>query len=237
MRTLILTLLLLAASLPCIAQKAGKVTREVQPASVTSGTKTTEAAVNEGLKLNDILKTGPDGRLRAVLDDGSILTLTSSADMRVVSHDKETSHTVLELNYGYVRATVVGAMAGAPPASFEIHTATAVCGVLGTQFEMQTSDEATQVHVHEGQVHFTNSKTGQRMDLRQGQTAHLLHRTGAMRQGMYPKFAAATRQRWQAERQEIQGERVERNQHRQQRLQELRKQRAQKKRPVPKGQK
>jgi ferric-dicitrate binding protein FerR (iron transport regulator) len=232
MRSAILALLLIATSLPSTAQKAGKVTREVQPASVTSGTKTTEAAVDEGLKFNDILKTGPDGRLRAVLGDGSILTLTSSANMRVVSHDKETGKTELELKYGYVRAAVVGAVAGQPPASFEIHTTTAVCGVLGTHFEMQASDEATQVHVHEGQVHFTNSKTGQRMELRQGQSAHLLHATGVMRQGLYPKFARATRQRWQAEREEIQGERLERNQHRQQRIQEIRKQRAQKKRPA-----
>jgi len=213
------------------------VTREVQPASVTSGTKTTEAGVDEGLKFNDVLKTGPDGRLRAVLNDGSILALTSNADMRVVSHDKETGKTELELKYGYVRATVVGTLGGAAQAPFEIRTSTTLCGVLGTQFEVQASDEATQVHVHEGQVHFTNSKTGQRMDLQRGQTAHLVHRTGTMRQGLYPRFAAATRQRWLAEREEIQGERLERNQHRQHRLQEIRKQRAQKKRAPPKEEK
>jgi hypothetical protein len=226
MRIAIATLFLVTTSLPCAAQKAGQVTREVQPASVTSGTKTTEATVDEGLKFNDILKTGPDGRLRAVLNDGSILTLTSNANMRVVSHDKETGKTELELKYGYVRASVVGAVQGQTPASFEIHTATAVCGVLGTQFEMTASDEATQVHVFEGQVNFSNSKTGEKMNILPGQSAHLLHRSGLMRQGLYPRFAAATRQRWLAEREEIQGERQERNQHRLQRAQEVRQQRA-----------
>jgi ferric-dicitrate binding protein FerR (iron transport regulator) len=242
MRSVIAAFVVLAVSGLCHSQKAaGKVTRAVAPATVTSGTKTTEAEPDETLKWNDTLKTDQNGRLRAVLSDGSILTLTSNAVMRVVSHDKETGKTELELKYGYVRASVVGAVGGATAAPFEIRTSTAVCGVLGTQFEIQTDDTATQVHVHEGQVHFTNSKTGQRMNLLQGQTAHLVHRSGAMRQGLFPKFAAQTRKRWLAEREEIQGERLERNQHRQERAREIRqrqaaesKAKAKKKRPEPK---
>ncbi|GEM_PF-4666552 len=232
MRLSILLAASLAVSIPAAAQKAGTVTREVQPASVVSGTKTTEASVNEGLKINDVLKTGPDGRIRAVLSDGSILTLTSNANMTVLAHDKDTGKTQLELDYGYVRATVVGAVGGQTPAPFEIHTQTVVCGVLGTQFELDTTEEATQVHVHEGQVDFTNKKTGEKMNLQRGQTAHLVHRTGQMRQGLYPKFAAATRKRWQSEQSEIAEERQERNQHRVQRAQEFRQKNAGKKRPA-----
>jgi len=128
----------------------------------------------------------------------------------------------LELTGGYVRASVVGIANGSTP-NFEIRTSTALCGVLGTQFEMETTSEATQVHVHEGKVHFQHLASGQSMDLNKGQSAHIVHRSGALRQGLYPRFAKHTRERWQAERAEIQQELQERNQRRRERAQAERK--------------
>jgi ferric-dicitrate binding protein FerR (iron transport regulator) len=202
------------------SQNAGKISRIVGTASLTRGAKTEPATVNEAVKWNDTVKTDAQGRARIVLSDGSILMVTSNAQLNIVNHDGESGKTQLELKYGYVRATVVGAaLASAATPPFEIRTQTAVCGVLGTQFEIETDEQVTQAHVHEGSVHFTNSKTGEKMELQRGQTAHLVHRTGVMRQGLHPLFAARTRQRWQADREEMLAERQERNQRRQERAQ------------------
>ena len=78
----------------------------------------------------DVLETGVGGRMRARLDDGSILALGSQARLTVAEHNTATQQTTLQLQYGKVRAQVVEKTR--PDAKFEVHTNTAVAGVLGT---------------------------------------------------------------------------------------------------------
>ena len=56
---------------------------------------------------NDLLKTEQKGRLRAGLTDGSILSLGSNSELRVVQHDAASQQTSLEMNLGKVRSKVV----------------------------------------------------------------------------------------------------------------------------------
>jgi ferric-dicitrate binding protein FerR (iron transport regulator) len=102
-------LLLLGAVLS--AQTAGKVTRIVPPA---------DAAEGSSIQWNDVLRTGPGGRIRVQLNDGSILSLGVKSALRIVKHDERTQQTILELNYGMVRAQVVHL--ARPGSSFVIRT-------------------------------------------------------------------------------------------------------------------
>src|SRR5271154_4063593 len=85
------------------AQPAGQV-RALIP-TATKNTKPTK--VNDDLQWNDLLNTGPKGRVRAGLTDGSILSLGSSSELRVVQHDATSQQTSLEMNLGKVRSKVV----------------------------------------------------------------------------------------------------------------------------------
>lgn len=191
MRLLLCAVLLV---MPAWAQVAGRVTRSLPEASIIRGTQTQDAPAQTNVQFNDVIKTQNAGRARVVLRDGSILNVSENASLKVLQYDAQSQQTKLQLDYGYVRANVAKLVN--PNSSFEIHTNTVVCGVLGTHFEVETSDEATQVHVHEGQVSFTNKKTGQKMTVPKGGSMHLLHKSGQFRRGMFPKFAAHARERW-----------------------------------------
>ena len=63
--------------------------------------------INDTLQWNDLLETNAKGRLRARLTDGSILSLGSNSQLKVVQHDATTQQTQIELNYGKLRNQVV----------------------------------------------------------------------------------------------------------------------------------
>ena len=82
---------------------AGQINALVPAASRNSA----PAKVRDDLQWNDLLQTGSSGRLRAGLADGSILSLGSSSELRVVQHDAASQQTSLEVNFGKVRSKVV----------------------------------------------------------------------------------------------------------------------------------
>lgn len=90
----------------------------------------TTAKKDMTLYYQDVLETGMSGRLRARLDDGSILALGSQSRLQVVEHDAQSQQSTLQLEYGKVRAQVV--QLTRPGSRFEIRSNTAVAGVLGT---------------------------------------------------------------------------------------------------------
>ncbi len=89
-------------------------------------------AVNDSLQWNDLLETNAKGRLRVSLTDGSILSLGSNSQLRVVQHDAASQQTALDLNYGKLRNQVTKITQ--PGGKYEVKTPNAVIGVIGTDF-------------------------------------------------------------------------------------------------------
>jgi len=84
---------------------------------------------------NDLLRTDRAGRARLSLRDGSILSLGSYTELKVVEHDPVGQRTQLQLNFGRVRSRVVAInqLGG----HFELRTPLAIINVLGTDFFTQ----------------------------------------------------------------------------------------------------
>ena len=113
----------------------------------------TVAKVNDDLQWNDLLKTEQKGRLRAGLTDGSILSLGSNSELRVVQHDAASQQTSLEMDFGKVRSKVVKVTQ--PGGKFEMKTANAVIGVIGTDFFVGFENNRTTVICYTGKVAVT----------------------------------------------------------------------------------
>jgi FecR protein len=134
---------------PAGGQPAGQI-RALIP-SATRNAKT--AKINDALEWNDLLKTEQKGRLRAGLTDGSILSLGSNSELRVVQHDAASQQTSLEMNLGKVRSKVVKVTQ--PNGKFEMTTPNAVIGVIGTDFYVSYDGNKTTVITYTGKVSVT----------------------------------------------------------------------------------
>ena len=111
-----------------VDQSAGQIT-----ALIPAATRNTQPAKKkDDLLWNDLLQTSQNGRLRAGLTDGSILSLGSNSQLRVVQHDAASQQTSLEIGYGKMRDKVVKITQ--PNGKFEVKTPNAVIGVIGTDF-------------------------------------------------------------------------------------------------------
>ncbi len=108
------------------------------------------AQLKEELAANDLLRTGPSGRMRAGLSDGSILSLGSSSQMRVTRHETASQQTELELSVGKLRSKVVKVTQSG--GKFEVKTPNAVIGVVGTDFYVSYVDSQTTVICYKGVV-------------------------------------------------------------------------------------
>ena len=108
------------------------------------------AKIKDDLSWNDLLKTEQKGRLRAGLTDGSILSLGSNSELRVVQHDGASQQTSLEVDFGKVRSKVVKITQ--PNGKFEVKTANAVIGVIGTDFYVSYEANKTTVICYTGKV-------------------------------------------------------------------------------------
>ncbi|MBZ5654570.1 MAG: FecR family protein [Acidobacteriia bacterium] len=130
-------------------QSAGQISALIP--SATRNAKPTKAKDN--LEWNDLLKTEQKGRLRAGLTDGSILSLGSNSELRVVQHDAASQQTALEMNLGKVRSKVVKVTQ--PAGKFEMKTPNAVIGVIGTDFYVSYDSNKTTVICYTGKVSVT----------------------------------------------------------------------------------
>src|ERR1700690_3297013 len=111
-------------------QKAGQVARAIPDVAIARGTQKLDAPVKTLVDWGDVVKTGDGGRARVALDDGSLLNVGSSSSLTVTQHNAAAQQTQIELEYGRMRSEVV--KQSKPNAKFEIHTATGVAGVVGT---------------------------------------------------------------------------------------------------------
>src|SRR5215470_4514573 len=123
--------------------EAGKITTLIPTGSVLRAKNTLEAKQNMPVLWLDTVKTDRGGRARIRLGDGSVLNIGSQASMVVTKHDPGKQQTDIELIYGKVRADVT--KINTPDGHFDIHTKVAVCGVVGTQEYLETTDLATTV--------------------------------------------------------------------------------------------
>lgn len=131
------------------AQRAGEVSALIPAA--TRNSQPTKA--NDEIDWNDLLKTEHSGRVRASLTDGSILSVGSNSELRVVQHDGATQQTSLELTYGKVRNQVTNiTKAGG---KYELKTPNAVIGVIGTDFVAEFKSNKTTVICYKGKVKVT----------------------------------------------------------------------------------
>jgi len=128
------------------SQAAGTITALVPQTTRNGSVATAKEAVN----WNDVLRTEGAGRARVQLRDGSILSLGSNSELKIVQHDPATQQTEIELNYGRVRSRVV--QLTKPGSKFQIKTPTAVAGVVGTDYVVVYTNGHMQVIVFSGQV-------------------------------------------------------------------------------------
>jgi hypothetical protein len=145
---------LLLAATPVFAastdtQTAGEVKALIPAASRNAQ----PVKAKDSLAWNDLLKTDAQGRLRAGLTDGSILSLGSNSELRVVQHDAVSQQTSIEMNYGKLRSQVVKITK--PDGKYEVTTPNAVIGVIGTDFYVGHANNQTTVICYVGKVTVT----------------------------------------------------------------------------------
>ena len=131
---------------PADAQPAGQINALIPAATLNAKT----AKAKDSLQWNDLLKTQHTGRLRVGLTDGSMLSLGSDSELKVVQHDTATQQTALEMNFGKIRSQVVKVTQ--PGGKFEVKTPNAVIGVIGTDFYVGYSNGQTTVICYTGKV-------------------------------------------------------------------------------------
>jgi len=110
-------------------------------------------AVNDPLQWNDLLQTDAKGRVRAGLNDGSILSLGSNSQLRIVQHDAAVQQTQIDLTYGKLRNQVTKITQ--PQGKYQVKTSNAVIGVIGTDFYVDYAKGRTTVICYEGRVFVT----------------------------------------------------------------------------------
>ncbi len=151
-RPIVVLLCSLLVSLPAMsepqagAQPAGQITAMIPAATLNSKA----AKAKEDLNWNDLLQTEHTGRVRAGLKDGSILSVGSDSELRIVQHDSAAQQTSLEMDFGKVRSQVVKITR--PGGKFEMKTPNAVIGVIGTDFYVGYAANKTTVICYQGQV-------------------------------------------------------------------------------------
>ena len=152
-RVLAVVLCLVVSGLPVMGappdQHAGQIN-----ALIPSATRNSQPAkAKDELQWNDLLETAHSGRMRAGLADGSILSLGSDSQLRVVQHDAATQQTSLEMSYGKLRSRVVKITQ--PNGKYEVKTPNAVIGVVGTDFYVGYQGNKTTVICYTGVVTVT----------------------------------------------------------------------------------
>jgi hypothetical protein len=154
-RITVIMLSSLLAALPAMPepqtgnQPAGQINAMIPAATRNSQ----PAKAKEDLNWNDLLKTEHSGRVRAGLKDGSILSLGSNSELRIVQHDSATQQTSLEVDFGKLRSQVVSVTK--PGGKFEVKTPNAVIGVIGTDFYVGFESNSTTVICYKGKVSVT----------------------------------------------------------------------------------
>ena len=90
----------LMAATPLFAAPADQTAGEVKALIPAASRNAQSVKVKDSLAWNDLLQTDAQGRLRAGLTDGSILSLGSNSELKVGQHDSTSQQTAVEWNDG-----------------------------------------------------------------------------------------------------------------------------------------
>src|SRR5688572_6133758 len=168
-RLMALVLCLMLSPVPLLAQQsaappqAGQITTLVPHA-----TRNFEiASAKQDIRWNDLMQTARSGRMRMSLRDGSILSMGSETQMRVVQHDPAAQRTHLQLNYGRLRSRVVSLTK--PNSRFEVQTPVATASVVGTDFFVAATETTATVICYSGSVVVRLPNSTQSVTLTAGQ--------------------------------------------------------------------
>ncbi len=136
------------------AQKAGAVDAVRPQATIQRSAAELPAEKGTDVAWNDLLRTDQQGRVRVMLLDQSLISLGPKSEVRVVRQAAASNQSSLELTYGKVRVRLTK-----PPGQrFELRTATAVAGVIGTDFGADASvPDTTHFICLEGEVRISNA--------------------------------------------------------------------------------
>ncbi len=146
-----IALSLLLAATPLYAASADTQTAGEVKALIPEASRNAQPVnAKDSLNWNDLLKTGAQGRLRAGLTAGSILSLGSNSELQVVQHDAVSQQTSLVVNYGKLRNQVNKITK--PDGKYEVRTPNAVIGVIGTDFYVGYENRQTTVICYTGKV-------------------------------------------------------------------------------------
>jgi hypothetical protein len=149
-----IALSVLLAATPVLAAPADNQTAGEVKALIPAASRNTQPVkINDSIEWNDLLRTDAQGRLRAGLSDGSILSLGSNSELKVVQHDAASQQTSIEMNYGKLRNQVVKITR--PGGKYEVKTPNTVIGVIGTDFYVAYADQQTTVICYVGTVTVT----------------------------------------------------------------------------------
>jgi len=158
MRRAALLLLLFACGLPAAAQqpeRAGEVRALVPLGHIQrAGLAPLEAKREDPVFWEDILRTARGGRMRIGLLDGSILNVGSESQLHVRHHDPQAQETLVDLEYGRMRAKA--ARIARPGGGFRVRTPMASVGVVGTWFILRVFLDFTEILCLDGAVRVRN---------------------------------------------------------------------------------
>lgn len=135
-------------------QRAGEVSRVIPAVSIMRGGQSIAADTKTPVYWQDVVSTLASGRARVSLDDGSILNLGSSSNLRVAKHDAGAQQTELAVGLGKIR--IQAQKIARPNGKFEVRTPAGVAGVIGTDFYVSYEGDTMSVIVFEGRVKFCN---------------------------------------------------------------------------------
>ena len=160
-RALAVILSLLMSPVPLLLAQAGSPQAAGQiNALIPQGLRNAQLAkVKEQVNWNDLLKTENAGRMRVGLLDGSLLSVGSNSELRVLQHDSNSQQTSLELGFGKLRSKVVKITQ--PGGKYEVKTPHAVIGVIGTDFFVEVTPDRTRVVCYSGTVSVTPTGASQ----------------------------------------------------------------------------
>ena len=110
---------------------------------------------NDDLFAGDTIITGKDGKLVLALSDGSQAVVAAKTTL-IIQDLTQSPRTLFQLLKGKTRIHIE--KLGGQPNPYRVNTPTAVIAVRGTIFDVEVSDDETQVYLHEGAVDVFNAR-------------------------------------------------------------------------------
>ncbi|KQP15188.1 hypothetical protein ASF43_14285 [Pseudorhodoferax sp. Leaf267] len=119
------------------AAPAGYIKNVMGQATVTSGTSTAAAMPGMALSAGDVIRTGGDGSLGAVMKDNTVLSFGPATTFTLEDYAFEPTQGLLKLGVRIAQGTLhylSGTIAKLNPQAVEIKTPSGIIGVRGTRF-------------------------------------------------------------------------------------------------------